>query len=66
MSLYRDTRFGGIAMSVKNYSINDDNESKFSAETEAAIQDAREIMLGKKDAKSYDSASELFEALDTE
>ena len=53
-------------MSVNNYSINDDNESKFSAETEAAIQDAREIMLGKKDAKSYDSSSELFEALDTE
>ncbi len=53
-------------MSVKNYSINDDDESKFPAETEAAIQDAREIMLGKKDAKSYDSASELFEALDTE
>ena len=36
----------------------------FSAETETAIQEARDIIAGKKKAKGYNSASELFEELD--
>ena len=35
----------------------------YSAETEAAMQEARDIMAGKKDTKSYSSAAELFEEL---
>ena len=39
---------------------------RYSAETEAAIQEARDIASGKIDAKTYDSVSELFRELDEE
>lgn len=39
---------------------------RFNRETEAAIQEARDIISGKKEAKSYSSARELFEELDAE
>ena len=38
----------------------------YNKETEAAIQEARDIMAGKKYAKSYRSARELFDELDAE
>jgi DNA-damage-inducible protein J len=39
---------------------------KFNHETDLAIQEARDIMTGKKEAKSYSSARELFKELDEE
>ena len=38
----------------------------YSRETEAAMQEAREILAGKVEAKSYSSAKELFDELDSE
>ena len=38
----------------------------YNSETEAAMQEARDIMSGKKKAKSYSSADELFKELDAE
>ena len=42
------------------------SKPRYNAETEAAMQEAREIMSGKKKAKSYSSADELFAELDAE
>lgn len=39
---------------------------RYNRETEAAIQEAKDIMNGKKYAKSYATASELFAELDEE
>ncbi len=39
---------------------------RYSRETEAAMQEARDIAAGRIDAKTYHSAKELFEELDTE
>ena len=39
---------------------------RFNRETEAAIQEARDIMSGKTDSKSYSSSRELFDDLDAE
>ena len=39
---------------------------RFNRETEAAMQEARDIMSGKVEAKSYNSAQELFDELDAE
>lgn len=49
---------GGIPFDVKIPGYN--------RETEAAMQEAREIASGKIKTKSYHSADELFEELDTE
>jgi len=38
----------------------------YNAETEAAMQEARDIAAGKIPAKSYASARDLFEELDRE
>ena len=38
----------------------------FNRETEAAIQESRDILSGKVQAKSYSSAKELFRELDEE
>ena len=37
---------------------------RYNRETEAAIQEARDIMSGKLETKSYSSARELFDELD--
>lgn len=37
---------------------------KYNKETEAAIQEAKDIISGKVEAKRYSSAKELFEELD--
>ena len=39
---------------------------RYNQETEAAMQEARDIASGKVEAKIYHSAAELFEELDTE
>ena len=39
---------------------------RYNRETEAAILEAREILSGKKAAKEYGSAQELFDELDAE
>ena len=41
-------------------------QPRYNVETEAAMHEARDIMSGKKKAKSYSSADELFEELDAE
>lgn len=38
----------------------------YNAETLAAMQEARDIMSGKIQTKSYNSTKEMFEDLDTE
>jgi DNA-damage-inducible protein J len=49
---------GGLPFEMK--------QPRYNAETEAAIREARDIMSGKKNAKCYSSADELFEELDAE
>jgi DNA-damage-inducible protein J len=49
---------GGLPFKMK--------QPRYNTETEAAIQEARDIISGKKKAKSYSSADELFEELDAE
>ena len=49
---------GGLPFEMK--------QPRYNAETEAAMQEAREIMSGKKKVKSYSSADELFAELDME
>ena len=39
---------------------------RYNRETEAAIQEARDIMSGKLETKSYSSARELFDELDAD
>ena len=39
---------------------------RYNRETEEAIQEARDILSGKVEAKSYSSAQELFDELDAE
>ena len=41
-------------------------QPEYNEETEAAIQEARDIISGKKYAKSYSSARELFDEPDAE
>ena len=41
-------------------------QTRYNAETEAAMQEARDIMNGKKRAKKYSSVDELFAELDAE
>ena len=49
---------GGLPFDMK--------QPKYNRETEAAMQEARDIMTGKIYAKSYSNAKELFEELDEE
>jgi DNA-damage-inducible protein J len=41
-------------------------QPRYNAETEAAIQEARDIMAGKKQAKTYRSVAEMNADLDAE
>jgi len=56
--LHQSLMVGGLPFEMK--------QPRYNAETEAAMQEARDIMSGKKKAKSYSSADELFEELDAE
>lgn len=49
---------GGFLFAIK--------QPKFNAETPAAMQEARDIMSGKIQAKSYKTTDELLKALNTE
>ena len=49
---------GGLPFSVRL--------PRYNRETEAAMQEAKDIMSGKVSAKSYSSARELFDELDAE
>lgn len=49
---------GGLPFEMK--------QLRYNAETEAAMQEAREIINGNVSTKSYSSARELFAELDTE
>ena len=49
---------GGLPFEVK--------QPRYNAETEGAMQEAREIMSGQLQAKTYPSAHALFEELDGE
>jgi len=49
---------GGLPFEMK--------QPRYNAETEAAMQEARDIMSRKKEAKSYSSTDELFAELDVE
>ena len=42
------------------------NQPLYNIETEAAIQEARDVMSGKIAVKSYPSTKELFEELNAE
>ncbi|WP_269477177.1 type II toxin-antitoxin system RelB/DinJ family antitoxin [Hominibacterium faecale] len=49
---------GGLPFEMK--------QPRYNAETEAAMQEARDIMNGNVSTKTYSSARELFTELDTE
>lgn len=49
---------GGFPFAIK--------QPRYNAQTEAAIQEARDIMSGKIQTETYQSAKELFAALNTE
>lgn len=54
--LHKSILEGGLPFDVR--------QPRYSNETEAAIREARDILAGKVPAKSYDSASTMFDALD--
>jgi DNA-damage-inducible protein J len=56
--LHQSIMVGGLPFEMRQPRYND--------ETEAAMQEARDIASGKIPAKSYSSARELFEELDRE
>lgn len=53
--LYKSLMEGGLPFDVK--------QPRFNAETEEAIQEARDIMSGKIKAKKYDSINDAFKDL---
>ncbi len=56
--LHQSLLVGGLPFEVKR--------PRYNAETLAAIQEARDIAAGKIQTKSYSSAKELFDELDSE
>ena len=56
--LHQSLMVGGLPFEVR--------QPRFNAETEAAMQEARDIASGKISAKLYDSARALLEDLDKE
>ena len=54
--LHKAVMEGGLPFDVR--------QPRYNAETEAAMREARDIMAGKVKADSYESAAELFAALD--
>lgn len=49
---------GGFPFAIK--------QPRYNPDTEASIKEARDIISGRVKTKSYDSARELFESLDTD
>jgi DNA-damage-inducible protein J len=56
--LHQSLMMGGLPFEMK--------QPRFNSETEAAMQEARDIASGKIPSKSYTSAKELFKELDAE
>ena len=56
--LHQSLLVGGLPFEMK--------QPRYNIETEAAMQEARDIISGKKKAKRYSSADELFAELDAE
>lgn len=56
--LHQSLMEGGLPFEVR--------QPRYNAETEAAVQEARQIIAGQSPAKRYSSAKELFEELDAE
>ncbi len=54
--LHKSVMEGGLPFDVR--------QPRYNAATEAAMREARDIMGGKMQAESYDSAAALFAALD--
>ena len=54
--LHKSVMEGGLPFDVR--------QPRCNAETEASMQEARDIMSGKIPAKGYDSAAAMFAALD--
>ncbi len=54
--LYKSLMEGGLPFDVR--------QPRYNAETEAAMREARDIMNGKIETKSYDSVDAMFAALD--
>lgn len=54
--LYKSIMEGGLPFDVR--------QPRYNAETETAMDEARDIMNGKVPAETYDSAAEMFAALD--
>lgn len=54
--LHQSLMVGGLPFEVR--------QPRFSAETEAAMREARDIVSGRIPGKSYSSAKELFDELD--
>jgi DNA-damage-inducible protein J len=57
--LNKSIMVGGLPFELKK-------EPKFNEETQKAIQEARDIISGKKKVKIYNSVSELFSDLDSD
>jgi DNA-damage-inducible protein J len=58
MFLHQSLAIGGLPFELR--------QPRYNAETEAAMQEARDIMSGKISAKTYHSAKALSEELDAE
>ena len=58
MFLHQSILVGGLPFDLK--------QPRYNATTEAAIQEARDIMTGKIQTKSYTSVQEMMEDLDNE
>lgn len=56
--LHKSVMEGGLPFDVR--------QPRYNAATEKAMGEARDIMAGKIPATSYDSAADLFDALDKE
>jgi DNA-damage-inducible protein J len=56
--LYQSRNVGGLPFDLR--------QPRYNAETEAAIQEARDIMSGKIQTKSYATVDELFADLEAE
>ncbi|MDO4538211.1 MAG: type II toxin-antitoxin system RelB/DinJ family antitoxin [Coriobacteriales bacterium] len=54
--LHKSVMVGGMPFDVR--------QPRYNAETEAAIAEARDIMRGKAQGESFDSAADMFAALD--
>lgn len=53
--LHKSIQVGGMPFELR--------QPRYNSETEAAIQEARDIMAGRKEAKTYDSVEDMLQDL---